>query len=300
MNCIKEALINVANFDLRATMSRRSYAFMIFVFPILAFGLFYCLIEFSRFVRLVLANNVDFTFIKNDFMSYSQIVFQGLYANFYLTIDFILILSTLQRLNSITKNKIIKTMIVIIAFYLIDYYLVCFHWLRVYLEDNFMLSINYKAIGFIIFFILALILSMIKERHFNEITPKRSLAYFLTLDFSSIASKTNLIIPFSFYLGITIVLTIFIVGIVFIMALTELSIIIMPIIYIDIFYLLNHYKSNIRAITKIITLISFIAFYIQIICFDRSGIFYEYMNRLFLFSFILVYILAMRKIKNLK
>ena len=283
MNFIKEALINLANFDLRATMSRRSFIFMIFVFPILTFGLFYFLIEFSRFVRLVLANNVDFTFIKNDFMSYSQIVFQGLYANFYLAIDFILILSTLQRLNSFTKNKIIKTIIVIIAFYLVDYYLVWVHWLRVYLEDNFMLSINYKAIGFIIFFILALILSMIKERHFNEITPKRSLAYFLTLDFSSIASKTNLIIPFSFYIGITIVLTIFIVGIVLIMVLTEFSIVIITIAYIDIFYLLNRYKLGFRTIAKTITLISFIAFYIHIICFDRYGVFYEFIQILFLY-----------------
>lgn len=109
-----------------------------------------------------------------------------------------------------------------------------------------------------------------------------------------------MIIPFSFYLGITIVLTIFIVGIVFIMALTELSIIIMPIIYIDIFYLLNRYKLGFRTITKTITLISFIAFYIHIICFDRYGVFYEFIKMLFLYSFALVYVLAMLKIKNLK
>lgn len=291
MNCIKEALINVANFDLRATMSRRSYAFMIFVFPILAFGLFYCLIEFSRFVRLFLANFTIFSVNFRDVaLAYNQIIFNSLNQNFTITMFIVLLTCAIQRLNSITKNKTLKLLITILLVFLSFYAINSFYAL-------------------VLLSILLVLIAFIKEKYFNEITPKYSLAYFLIFDFKTSTSKPNLIILFSLCLLILMLILfclelfyqgfkdyIFIITTIF----YYIAILIMPIIYIDIFYLLNHYKSNIRAITKIITLISFIAFYIQIICFDRSGIFYEYMNGLFLLSFILVYILAMLKIKNLK
>lgn len=291
MNYIKEALINVANFDLRATMSRRSYAFMIFVFPILAFSLFYFLIEFSRFVRLVLANFTTFSVDFRDVaLAYNQIIFNSLYQNFTIAMFIVFLTCAIQRLNSITKNKTLKLLITILLVFL-----------------SFCAINSFYAL--VLLSILLVLIAFIKERHFNEANPKYSLAYFLTFDFKTSTSKPNLIILFSFCLLIFMLIPLFLelfyqgfMDYTFIVRTLfyYIAILIMPIIYIDIFYLLNRYKLGFRIIAKTITLISFIAFYIHIICFDRNGIFYEFVYMLFLYSFALVYVLAMLKIKNLK
>lgn len=279
---MKNGFISTLNFDFKADISGKSYAFVAIIFPFLYYFVFKFCMFIAKIIRKILANYTTFELDYDPFFNIADFVYPNIDLYMLLIVITLLIVSTIQRLNAIFSNKIIKSILILI-------YLTIFFYLP---KINFYISL-------IFYLIFVAILCLIKTKHLTQIIPKNALTNFFTLNFNTKTTNCFFILFNIFaFLAIVIMVILYFISddrfsVIFIFAmLVQVFLVCTPFLYIDMFYIFNNFNNFERNIFRLVLLVSFVLYAISFITLDRKSEFYSFINLAAFYSFLFLYIIC--------